>query len=262
MTAAVLLDLGGVVYVGEGPLPGAPEAIARLRAAGLGLRFITNTTRTPRRALLDKLAAMGLAVTADELFMPAVAARARLAAEGLRAHLLVHPALEEDFEGVPRAEGQAGEAAAVVLGDAGAGFTYAALNGAFRALDAGAAFLALARNRSFEDADRALSLDAGPFVAALEFASGREATLLGKPSPDFFRAALSSLGCDPAQAVMVGDDVESDVGGAQALGIRGLLVRSGKYRAGDEGRIAPPPAALVEDLAAAADWILAHKAEP
>ena len=258
MIAGVLLDLGGVVYVGDAPLPGALEAIGRLRDAGLGLRFITNTTRTPQRVMLGKLAVMGLEIEAAELFMPAVAARQQLESQGLAAHLLIHPALEEDFEGIPRAEPGAAEAAAVVVGDAGGGFTYDAMNQAFRALEAGAAFLALARNRSFEDEDHALSLDAGPFVTALEYATGRSATVLGKPSPDFFWAALASLGCSAAQAVMVGDDVEADVAGALEMGLTGLLVQSGKYRSGDETRIVPPPSALVEDLAAAADWILAR----
>lgn len=259
MISGVLLDLGGVVYVGDAPLPGALEAITRLRDAGLGLRFITNTTRTPQRVMLSKLVGMGLEIEAAELFMPAVAARQHLEMQGLAAHLLIHPALEEDFEGIPRAEPGAASDAAVVVGDAGKGFTYEAMNHAFRALEAGAAFLALARNRSFEDEDHALSLDAGPFVTALEYATGRSATVLGKPSPDFFGAALASLRCSAEQAVMVGDDVEADVAGAQDNGLDGVLVRSGKYRSGDESRIAPPPSALVEDLAAAADWILARR---
>ena len=231
----------------------------RLRSAGLTLRFLTNTTRTPRRALLEKLKTMGLGISESELFMPAVAARDALEASQLAAHLLIHPALEEDFAAIPRAAADAGAGSAVVVGDAGAGFTYDALNRAFRALEAGAAFLALAYNRSFEDEDHALSLDAGPFVAALEFASGRRATVLGKPSPDFFGAALQSLDCPATQAAMVGDDVEADVGGAQASGVTGLLVRSGKYRPGDEDLVSPPPAALVDDLSDAADWILERR---
>lgn len=254
MIEAVLLDLGGVVYVGDAPLPGALDALRRLRASGLGLRFLTNTTRQPRRALLEKLAAMGVPVEPDELFMPSLAARRRLEAEGLAPHLLVHPALEEDFAGLP-----GGAPCAVVIGDAGEGFTYGALNEAFRVLERGAVFLALAKNRSFQDADDRLSLDAGPFVAALEYATGWEATVLGKPSHAFFAAALDSLGCGPEAAVMVGDDAEADVAGAQAAGLRGLLVRTGKYRTGDEATIAPAPAAVVDDLGAAADWILAAR---
>ena len=248
----VLLDLGGVVFVGDAALPGAVAAVERLRAAGIAVRGITNTTRQPRRLMLERLRRLGLSIAPDEVFMPAIAARAHLEARGVAPHLLVHPALEEDFAGLPAAA-----AKAVVVGDAADGFTYAALNRAFRALDDGAGFLALARNRSFRDADGGLSLDAGPFVAALEYATGRRATVLGKPSPDFFAAALASLGCAAADAVMIGDDAESDIAGAQAVGIPGILVRTGKYRPGDEDRIDPPPAAVCDDLASAAKTVQA-----
>lgn len=251
MIKGVLLDLGGVVYVGDAALPGALEALDRLREAGLALRYLTNTTRSPRRKLLAKLHALGVPAEAEELFMPAIAARRYLEAQGLSPQLLVHPALEEDFTGLPE-----GQARAVVVGDAGEGFTYAALNAAFRELEQGAAFLALARNRSFQDDDGARSLDAGAFVAALEYASQREATLFGKPAADFFAAAVASLGCAREAAVMVGDDAESDVAGALAAGLHGVLVRTGKYRDGDEDAIDPAPSAVVDDLAAAVDWIL------
>jgi HAD superfamily hydrolase (TIGR01458 family) len=255
MIRAVLLDLVGVVYQGNQPLPGAVEAVAGLRDAGLHLRFITNTTRMPRRTLQRGLKKMGIEIADEELFTPAQAARAWLAAKRLSPHLLIHPDLEEDFANI---SGAAGEA--VVVGDAAQGFTYAAMNAAFRKLLEGAEFLALARNRSFRDDDGELSLDAGPFVAALEYAAQREAVLLGKPAPDFFQAALASVGCDGKEAVMVGDDAEADVSGALVAGIGGaLLVRTGKYRPGDENRVKPAPSATVEDLAAAARWIMEHR---
>ncbi|MCT2401551.1 TIGR01458 family HAD-type hydrolase [Novosphingobium mangrovi (ex Huang et al. 2023)] len=249
-----LLDLGGVVYVGDAPLPGAIEAIDRLRKAGIGVRFLTNTTRTPHRGLCRNLARMGLVVEEDELFTPALAARRLLAERGHVARLLVAPALEEDFEGLPLS----GQSTALVIGDAGDGFTYEALNSAFRALEDGAEFLALGYNRSFRDEDGGLSLDAGPFVAALEFASRRKATVIGKPEPGFFHAALASMGCAARDALMIGDDVESDVAGAMAAGLSGILVRTGKYQPGAEGHIDPPPTHVADDLAAAVDWIFAH----
>jgi HAD superfamily hydrolase (TIGR01458 family) len=255
MIEGVLLDLGGVVYVGDAPLAGALEALERLRATGLALRYITNTTRIPKRAMLAKLHRLGVPAGEAELFMPALAARRHLEARGSSPQLLVHPALEEDFAGLP-GDGPGDGPEAVVIGDAAEGFTYQALNAAFRALVGGAEFLALARNRSFQDADGALSLDAGPFVAALEYASGREATLFGKPSRAFFEAALDSLGCAADRAVMVGDDVESDVAGAMAAGLMGVLLRCGKYRPDDEALIEPPPSAVLADLTEAVDWIL------
>ncbi|MCX7865208.1 MAG: TIGR01458 family HAD-type hydrolase, partial [Novosphingobium sp.] len=236
---------------GDTPLCGAVEAIDRLRNAGLAVRFLTNTTRSPRRRLLGKLRSLGLALGEEELFTPAMAARRIIKAQGLAPHLLVHPDLAEDFADLPH-----GERPALVIGDAGEGFSYEAMNRAFRVLEHGAEFLALANNRCFRDADGALSLDAGPFVAALAFASRREPMVLGKPSPDFFHAALAAMHCTPQEAAMIGDDVENDIAGAIALGMTGVLVKTGKYRPGTENEIDPPPDHVAADLAAAADWLL------
>ncbi len=247
----VILDLGGVVYVGGSLLPGAEAAISRLRAAGVPLRFLTNTTRRPRRLLLRQLRDLGLDCADDEVMMPAIAARAYLESRALSPHLLVHPALEEDFEGLPR-----GGDPAVVLGDAGEAFDYATLNAAFRLLHQGAPFLALAANMVFRDGDGELSLDAGPFVRALEAASGRTATVLGKPSRAFFEAAVESLGCTTRDTVMIGDDAENDVAGAIRAGLSAILVRTGKYESGAEQVLDNLPAEVVDDLPAAVDWIL------
>ena len=248
--SSVLLDLGGVVFVGSDPIPGAVEGVDRLKKSGIAIRFLTNTTRQPLRLLREKLQRLGIDASADEVFTPAVAARHRLKARV--PYLLVHPDLREDFE--PRK----GRPDTVVVGDAGATFSYANLNAAFRVLEAGADLRALANNRTFKDGDGALSLDAGPFVAALEFASGRKAEIVGKPSAAFFGAAVDSTGTPPEATVMIGDDVESDVGGALAAGLAGILVRTGKYKAGDEAKIKPGPAAVFDDLAKAVDWILAE----
>lgn len=255
MIRAVLLDLSGVVYDGDRPIPGAVAAIGRLRAEGLPIRFVSNTTRSPHRAIVAQLASLGVAVDRDELFTPARAAVDWLAREGCSAYLLVHPDLVPEFAG-----NKFGDRRAVVVGDAAEAFTYAAMNAVFRQLIDGAEFLALAVNRTFKDADGGLSLDAGAFVAALEFAAGKQATVLGKPSRDFFHAALAGLDCPPGLAMMVGDDAESDVSGALKAGIgTALLVRTGKYRAGDESRYAPHPTAVVDDLEAAVEWILARR---
>lgn len=256
MIRGVLLDLAGVIYDGDQALPGALAAVGRLRQACLSLRFVTNTTRMPKRKVLLRLSALGLDVAESELFTPAEAARQWLAAHDCSPSLLVHPDLKEEFEG------QSGRAQrAVVIGDAGEDFDFARLNRAFRELIAGAGFIALAKNRSFKDDDGMLSLDAGAFVTALEFATGREALVLGKPSPAFFQAALASMNCAPENAAMVGDDAEADIAGALLAGLgAAVLVRTGKYRAGDETRFEPRPTVTVADLSAAADWIDRHRA--
>lgn len=256
MIRGALLDLAGVVYDGEEPIAGAIEAVARLRGAGLPLRFVSNTTRQDKQAIIARLRTLGLDVADREVFTPAAAARDWLLHHERSPHLLIHPDLEAEFRDVPQAR-----QVAVVVGDAGEGFTYAALNQAFRYLADGADFLALAANRTFRDHDGQLSLDAGPFVAALEFATGRHAMVLGKPSVDFFLAALADMGCQADEGVMVGDDAEADVAGALRAGVgTALLVRSGKYRRGDETRFDLPPTAVIDDLAAAAAWIIERQA--
>lgn len=249
----VLVDLGGVVYVGDRPIQGAIEAIDRLNQAGLPVRFLTNTTRISKRRLVVRLTEMGLILSGNDLFTPADAARSWLKQHGMAAHLLVHPDLHEDFAGF-----EDGAKKAVIVGDAGDAFTYAALNAAFRQLVAGAPLLTLAKNRSFRDADDELSLDAGAFVAGLEYAAEVEGTLMGKPSPDFFSTALASMACPADRGVMIGDDAEADVAGALASGVgHAVLVRTGKYRDGDEAKATPPPTETVDDFAAAVDWVLA-----
>jgi len=251
--SGVLLDLGGVIYVGSTPIDGALAAVERLRAAGLPLRFITNTTRRSKRQVIEDLARMGLEVSDGELVTPALLARAHLEKHGLSPFLVVHPELEEDFAGFA-----AGRREAVVVGDAGECFTYDRLNQAYRKMVAGAPLLALAMNRNFKDADGELSLDAGPFVAALEYAAKRRAVLLGKPAPEFFNIAVDDLGCR-SDVVMIGDDAEADVGGAIAAGLKGVLVRTGKYRPGDESAMEPAPDYVAENLGEAVTWIMAQR---
>ena len=254
MIRGVVLDLAGVVYEGDHVLPGALEAIAELREAGLPIPFVTNTTTKTKQMLLARLNAFGLNMTDDELFTPGQAALQWLTDHDASPVLLVHPNLEEEFADIPVRGTRA-----VVVGDAGDAFTYANMNRAFRALIDGASFLALAKNRIFQGDDGQLSLDAGAFVTALEYSCGEDAIVLGKPSPDFFDAALESMDCAPEDAVMVGDDAESDVAGALKAGLsNAVLVRTGKYRDGDEDRFDPPPTTVTNDLADAVAWILVH----
>ena len=233
---AVLLDIEGVICVGEDALPGSLDAIRRLRDLGVPHKFITNTTRRPRRQIVEDLARLGVDAASEDVFTPSIAARDLLAAQKLSPLLIVHPNLREDFAGLPdRADGRFD---AVVVGDAGIFFTYDLLNRAYRILIEGAAFFALAKNRNFLDRDGQLSLDTGAFVAALEYGSGRTASVVGKPAPAFFRLAIESMGVAAQDVAMIGDDAEADVGGAMAAGLIEILVRTGKYRPGQE-RISP-----------------------
>jgi len=242
----LLIDLEGTVYEAGRAIPGAREALAELARRGVPHVFVTNTTSRPRRALVAELAAMGIDVKPERIFTAPVAAREYLTARAWRrCHLLVRPAVLEDLDGI---QSDDDSPQAVVVGDVGEEFSYERLNCAFRLLLGGAQLVTLARNRFYRAAD-GLVLDQGPFVAALEHASGKEAILVGKPAPTFYRAALSALGLPAAQVAVIGDDLEAEVVGAQAAGMRGILVRTGKFREDELARSSARPDEILDSLA-------------
>jgi HAD superfamily hydrolase (TIGR01458 family) len=224
---ALLIDLDGVLYVEDEPIDGAVDAVASLRAEGLALRFVTNTTSRPRRGIVERLHRLGFDVDEAEVITPAaLAVQVCVARDAHRVALLMNDAVKEDFAALEEVDD---DTDAVVVGDLGRDFTYDRLNAAFRLLTDGAELIALQKNRYWLTPD-GLSLDVGPFVAALEYAARREAVVVGKPSRAFFETVLADVGVEPGRAAMVGDDVESDVGGALRAGLAGVLVRTGKYR--------------------------------
>jgi HAD superfamily hydrolase (TIGR01458 family) len=224
---AVLLDLDGVLYVEGELLPGAAEAVQRLRGAGMALRFVTNTTANSRSQTLDKLRGFGIELEEDELVTPAALARRHCEDTGHRTvALIMNDDVKADFEGLEEADT---DVDAVIMGDLGEQFGFRILNQAFRLVMDGAELVALQKNRFWLTAD-GLSLDAGPFVAAIEYATGKDAFVVGKPSAGFFEIVLADLGADRDSVAMAGDDIETDIGGALDAGIAAVLVRTGKYR--------------------------------
>src|SRR5215210_154912 len=220
----LLIDLDGTLYVGDEPIPGAREAVDALKASGFALRYVTNTTRKPRRLVRERLLALGFEVEEPEIFTPARAAAGRIGSGSCFA--LVDDSLLEDLAEITITDDRPDY---VMVGDLGEAFTYERLNSAFRHLMEGAELLALQKNRYWQ-ADAGLSLDAGPFVAALEYASGKQASVVGKPERDFFRLALEDLGLEAHEVAMVGDDVEADVMGARRAGLVGIQVKTGKWQ--------------------------------
>ena len=251
--SALLFDLDGVFYQSGRPIDGAVETIRWCERERIPHLFVTNTSSMSRRALVEKLSGMGLSVAAEQIFAPPVAAKQYLSARGATPlALFVRPQTREDFEGLPWLD-EAAEAGAgsVVIGDIGPAWDFATLNRAFRLLMAEPEpeLVALGMSRYAQSAD-GLVLDVAPFVKALEHAAGCQAVVMGKPSEDFFEAALRELGVAASETVMVGDDLLGDVGGAQAAGMRAVLVRTGKFRPNDLKQSIQPDAVLdsVADL--------------
>lgn len=234
--AAYLFDLDGVFYADTQPIPGGADVIARLRRRGVPFRFITNTTSKGRAALARKLQSFGVDAQPRDIFVPAVAAAQFLierqasgvffTTDDTRAELAAarEDRLHPDY---------------LVLGDLGDDWTFDRLNRALRYLLGGAQLIALGMSRYWH-ADDGPRLDVGPIASALAFAVGQQPIVLGKPARAFFLMAAHDLAVEPAQCVMVGDDIVTDIGGAQAVGMRGLLVRTGKFRPADlDGEVKP-----------------------
>src|SRR5215831_11973864 len=246
--SGILLDVDGVLHVSGHPILGGAKATARLRQAGHQLRFVTNNTTHSRRSLAAEIRSFGVELDDGELQTTPLAAAHALA--GKRVLALTMPAIVEDLEGIELV----GEGAdAVLLGGADEGFetnrvfSYFNLARAFAELQDGAELYCLHKNRWWQTSRGAL-LDAGAFVVGLEYASGGHATVLGKPSAPYFEAALEALDADPEHAWMVGDDVDADIGGASALGMHTILVRTGKFR-DDVGAWSAQPEAVLDSIA-------------
>jgi len=252
---AILLDVDGVLHVSGEPIPGAADALRRLRGAGHRIRYVTNSTTMSRRQLGEMLREIGFAIDDDELQTTGgVAARVL---RGKRVLALTMPGILDDLEGI---ELIGMNAEAVLVGGAdendepGRVFSYLNLNRAFLELRAGADLYCLHKNRWWQTAEGP-RLDSGAIVAGLEYAAQIEATVLGKPSPEYFTAALEAIDADAELTWMVGDDIEGDVAGAQRHGMRTVLVRTGKFRPDDLEHVSTVPDGIVSSIAQLPEWL-------
>lgn len=220
-----LIDLDGTLYVGDRLIDGAKEFVHRLREREIPHAFVTNITSRPRSEVLARIRRKGLEIDPRHVLTAPLATKGYLDREGIGpCFFLTRASLIEDFAGHPQSEDGA---EAVVVGDMGNLVTFEHLNRAFRLLLGGARFVTMSRSRYFRE-QSGMSLDAGAFVTMLEYASDKHAVVTGKPSAEFFRSALELIGVPAERVAMIGDDLESDVGGAQSVGLRGVLVLSGK----------------------------------
>ena len=220
---AVLCDIGGVLYVGDVPIEGAIEAVRHLKQH-YPIRFLTNTTQKTSAQVVDKLQELGFKIDANEVLTALDVTKMFLQSKKSTAKFLLTDdalAFFEDMKEYPQKY--------VVVGDAQDNFSYANLNAAFRVLNSGAELVAIAKNKYFKDADNELSMDAGCFVSALEYASSKESLLIGKPSKAFYHMACADMDVKPSACVMIGDDIEGDIQGAQKAGLNAILVQTGKF---------------------------------
>ncbi len=266
------MDVDGTLLTEAGAVPGAAAVVERLRHRGFPFRILTNITRRSRQSVVERLRDGGIDIGRDEVFTAVYAGAYWMKERGIErvAPFVTEDALGDlkDFELVggtaaPRNSGgkarpaeplnrsDAGPPDAVLIGDVGERWTHALLNEAFRYVMSGAQLVALHVGRYWHG-PTGLEVDAGAYVAALEYATGQRATVCGKPNAEFFEAAVRSLesaerrsggtsegavptrrgdsrAAPPAVVAMVGDDLWADIEGAQRAGLQGWLVRTGKF---------------------------------
>ena len=254
---AVLLDIDGTVMTGTDPLPGAAEAIRYLQEQNIPYRFVSNGTRRSRMNVLEKLKRLGVPVTLKDIFTPSAAAIEYLKEKQISAcNLLVTKDLMNDFfeAGISHDP----KSANLVVGDAAERFTYEMMNTAFRGLIRGGELIALEKDRFWKDTD-GLSLSAGPFVSALEYATGCTAVLMGKPSSHFFASARSGFPGDADETIIVGDDIRTDVKGAMDAGLTGVIVFSGKFSIDEIDTCGIEPDASMSSIAVLPQFLQMHQ---
>ena len=224
---AFLIDMDGTLYFKGEPCPGAIETVNYLRQKQYQLRFLTNTTAKTPKMLHAQMQALGFNICEDEIFNATYACLQYLRAQPkVSCHFMVDDAVKAFFKEIP-IDDDAPDF--VVVGDYGEGFDFHALNRAFRLLMNGTELIALQKNLYWFSAE-GMFLDCGAFVTLLEAAAGKTATMMGKPSETFFNIALESLQISPNEAVVVGDDITSDIVGAERMKMRSILVKTGKFK--------------------------------
>lgn len=231
---AILLDLDGVLYEGDKAITGAAEVFDWVNKNHIPHLFVTNTTSKPRTALVEKLSGFVIKTQTDQYITPPLAAIQLLSKKQIKHIAVFVPEVTLlGFSGFTLCENVKNTVDAIIIGDLANGWSFEKLNDAFLFLinNPDAILIALGMTRYWRTQDE-LQLDAGPFVKALEYASGRSAVVTGKPAKAFYQAAMNRL-TDSEDIIMIGDDIHGDIEAAQQQGLTAVQVRTGKFTDSD-----------------------------
>lgn len=259
--SGILFDLDGVLYEGNSAIPGAAECIDWFNQNRIPHLFLTNTTSRSRAQLVKKLAGLGIDSSENDFFTPPVAAHQWLLSQHLqRIRLYVPESTSEEFSDfVLCSTGE--EVDAVVIGDLGQQWTFKIMNDVFRTLieNPDCRLIALGMTRYWKT-DSGLQLDVGPMIKAFEYATSKTAIVTGKPSAEFFQAAITRLGEMPGaslddndEIIMIGDDIRGDIEASQRAGLKAIQVKTGKFTEADL-TLGVTPDVILDSIQQLADW--------
>lgn len=223
----LVIDINGVLHDEEKPIGNSVLALNQIKLK-YPVRLISNSTSKSRKQVAETLILMGFHITENEIFTPLSAISSFLKSKNAGAFFISTEKTKTEFADIPKERIDY-----VVVTHAHENFTFENLNQGFRYLLQGAELLGSGYSKYYKDKDGRFNLDPGPFIKALEFASSKQAIILGKPSKEFFLSAVLDMGLDPAQAAMIGDDIETDVKGGMDSGLQGILVKTGKFQEKD-----------------------------
>ncbi len=221
-----LIDLDGVLYIDDQIISGAIETINHLKKNGYILRFLTNTTTKSFQQVYLKLLDLGLPVDKKEIITAPIAALSYLKKENIKnCYLVMNEHLKDDFHQLIQDDEKP---EAIIIGDIEDKWDYHLMNKLFNFMMNGSNLIAFHKVR-FRRREVSLQIDIGAFIHGLEYATGKKSIVMGKPSKAFYHMALEQMKLSADQVLMIGDDIDSDIGGAQEVGIKAILVKTGKY---------------------------------
>jgi HAD superfamily hydrolase (TIGR01458 family) len=239
---ALFFDLSGVLFQEQKAIEGAGEIIKMARSCDKTLRFITNTASKNQTQIIQQLEGYGIQIEAHELFSAPKAAKQYLLDNNLRPFCLIHENLESDFQQLEQTNPNC-----VLIGESKKQLHFDNLNLAFNLCQQGNPLIAIGKNKYYRSA-HGLCLEAGAFIHGLEWASGQQAIIMGKPSVDFFQQVVDSTPYSAEQCLMIGDDIEGDVIAASKAGLSACLVKTGKFQPADLDRL-PQQAMVIDSIA-------------
>lgn len=245
---AALIDISGTLHVEDDPTPDAVDALKRLRQTGLHVRFVTNTTKESSETLHYRLVKMGFELDKSEIYSSLIATAKYVKNKNLNPFYLVSCDARKDFP--PNIND---EFNCVVVGLGPKELNYDNMNKAFRVLmeSKDHELIAVHQGRYYKRGD-GLALGPGAYIKGLEYAASVEAVLIGKPNRYFFESAIPQ-GVKPEECIMIGDDAYDDCKGAMAVGMRSILVKTGKFL--PHVMPDPPPTIVADTFADAVKWV-------